>query len=369
MARDKVCPACGFENRRKADICELCQAPFAAGRGSQSPLMSPVVGENSPNAASTASPPAQRSDFMAEAAVNRRKSMLLMMVFFGLVAALGFGIGFSTGRTVDGGLLGLGIAAFVASLYMLLVYYRGGGMMMSVAGGREVTAGDPEFRQVYNIVEEMAIASGLPQPRVFVVMDAAPNAFATGRDPEHAAIAVTSGLVEKLNREELQGVIGHEMAHVASYDIRFMMLAAVLVGVVALLSDYFLRFGLFRRGRIEGRSGGGGQVAILIFVLTIVLAILAPLAARFLQMAVSRKRELLADARAVEFTRNPSGLAGALKKISEDGNPLLAANRATQHMYIVNPLKSFSRRAGGLFATHPPIEMRLALLQKMGASF
>jgi len=214
-------------------------------------------------------------------------------------------------------------------------------------------------------VEEMTIAAGLPQaPAVFVIEEDAPNAFATGRDPQHAAIAVTRGLMRIMNREELQGVVAHEMSHVRNYDIRFATLVGILVGLIALIADFFLRLGLFggfgrRRG---GDSGGGG--GIIMFGLAILLAIAAPLAAYMVQLAIARRREYLADASGMELTRNPLGLARALDKIAADPQPLLHANRATAHLFIANPLRK-TRQKTGAFDTHPPIRQRISLLLAM----
>jgi heat shock protein HtpX len=203
-------------------------------------------------------------------------------------------------------------------------------------------------------------------PRVHVINDSAPNAFATGRDPQHASIAITTGLLEKLTREELQGVIAHELSHVRNLDIRFSLIVGVLVGSIALLADFFLRFtfwgGSGRRSR--DRDGGGG-LQIVFLILAFVLAILAPIAARLVQLAVSRQREYLADASAVELTRNPYGLQGALAKIATDQEVLEVANRATQHLYFANPIKKFEARSSGLFSTHPPIIDRINRLRQL----
>src|SRR5919202_2005336 len=213
----------------------------------------------------------------------------------------------------------------------------------------------------------MTIAAGLPMPKVYIIDDTAPNAFATGRDPEHASVAVTSGLLEKLNRDELQGVIAHEMSHVGNFDIRYAMLVGILVGTTVLISDFFLRGLWFGGGRGGRRGGGGGNLQLIMVVIAIVLAILAPLFARLLQLSISRQREYLADATAVQLTRNPKGLADALQKISSDREVLEVANRATAHLYIVNPIKKFEKRAKGLFSTHPPIEERIQILRALQA--
>jgi heat shock protein HtpX len=204
-------------------------------------------------------------------------------------------------------------------------------------------------------------------PKVHVIDDSAPNAFATGRDPQHASIAITTGLLQKLDREELQGVIGHELSHVRNLDIRFTLLVGVLVGSIALLADFFLRwtwFGGARRSSRGSRDGAGGLQAIMLIV-AIALAILAPIAARLVQLAVSRQREYLADASAIELTRNPYGLERALAKISTDQEVLEVANRATQHLYFTNPIKKFEERSSNLTATHPPIIDRINRLREL----
>ncbi|MBA2373546.1 MAG: M48 family metallopeptidase, partial [Chloroflexi bacterium] len=219
--------------------------------------------------------------------------------------------------------------------------------------------------QLMNVVREMAIAANVPPPAVYVIDDSAPNAFATGRDPKHASIAITTGLLEKLDREELQGVIGHELSHVRNLDIRFSLIVGVMVGVIAILADFFLRFTFWgggRRGR--DREGGGGAQAI-VMVVAIVLAVLAPLIARFIQLAVSRQREYLADASAIDLTRNPYGLERALAKISGDPEVLEAANRGTQHMYFTNPIKKFEERSSNMFSTHPSIVDRINRLRQL----
>jgi heat shock protein HtpX len=222
----------------------------------------------------------------------------------------------------------------------------------------------------------MSLAAGIPMPKVYVIDDTAPNAFATGRDPQHASIAATTGLLEKMDREELQGVIGHEMSHVRNFDIRFALLVGVLVGSIALISDWFLRytfwFGGGRRSNSDNDRGGGGLAAIL-FIVALVLAVIAPIIGRIVQLAVSRRREELADVSSVDLTRNPVGLARALRTISDDPEVLEVANRATQHLYIVNPIKSFEQRSKSMWDTHPPIAERIHILERiagqMGVQF
>jgi heat shock protein HtpX len=215
----------------------------------------------------------------------------------------------------------------------------------------------------------MTIAGGLPMPKVYVINDTAPNAFATGRDPKHASMAVTTGLLEKMDREQLQGVIAHELSHIGNFDIRFALLVGVLVGSIALLADWFLRFSFWGGGRRSDSDRGGGGAAAILFILALVLAIVAPLIGRLVQLAVSRRREALADVSAVELTRNPLGLARALRTISEDKEVLEVANRATQHLYIVNPIKSFEERSKSMWDTHPPLGERIAVLRNLAGQF
>jgi heat shock protein HtpX len=218
-------------------------------------------------------------------------------------------------------------------------------------------------------VRELAIAADIPMPRVYLINDTAPNAFATGRDPKHASVAITTGLLEKLDREELQGVIGHELSHVRNLDIRFTLLVATLVGSIALLSDFFLRFTFWggvsgRRGRGSDSEGGGG-LQLVFLVIGLLMAIVAPIVAGFVQLAVSRQREYLADASSVQLTRDPYGLERALAKIATDKEALEVANRATQHLYFVNPIKKWEARSSGLFQTHPPIVDRINRLRAL----
>jgi heat shock protein HtpX len=293
---------------------------------------------------------------------NRRASWLLMGLVVALLATLGYVIGVAYWGGTSGGLGLLGVFGVVAIVWSLVGYYSGDKMVLTVSGAHRVTHDDEP--QLYNIVEEMTIAAGLPQaPAVYVIEENAPNAFATGRDPQHATIAVTRGLMRVLNREELQGVVAHEMSHVRNYDIRFATLVGVLVGLIALIADFFLRLGLFGGfGRRRGNDSSGAGT--IMFVVAILLAILAPLAAYMVQLAISRRREYLADASGVELTRNPLGLARALDRIAADPQPLLHANRATAHLFIANPLKK-TRQKSGAFDTHPPIGQRIAILLQM----
>jgi heat shock protein HtpX len=298
--------------------------------------------------------------FRDRIAVNRRNSLLLIAAFLAFVAVFGYIIGWAWIGDPRGAIFGLVLAFIVGTISGLATYYGGARMVLAASRAKEISHDDAPV--LFNVVEEMAIAAGLPMPKIYIIDDSAPNAFATGRDPEHASIAVTSGLLNKLDRDELQGVIAHEMSHVGNFDIRYAMLVGVLVGTTVLISDFFLRGLWFGGGR---RREGGGQAQAIMLIIGIVLAILAPLFARLLQLSISRQREYLADASAVQLTRNPKGLADALQKISGDREVLEAANRATAHLYIVNPIKKFEKRSRGLFSTHPPIEERIKILRQM----
>ncbi len=301
-------------------------------------------------------------------ASNRRKSALLLLVVAVVFAVFGAAAGFALNGTVEAALGALVIALVVSVVLSLGSYYGGDALVLATSGAKE--ADSARDAELLNVVRELSLASGIPMPRVYLIDDSAPNAFATGRDPKHASIAVTAGLLNKLDREELQGVIGHELAHVGNFDIRFALLVGVLVGSIALLADFFLHSmrwgGMGHRSR---RDEGGGGAQVIVMVLGLILAVLAPMFARLVQMAVSRQREYLADATSVALTRNPVGLERALAKIAGDSEVLEVANRATQHLYIVNPIKKFEDRARGLFSTHPPIGDRINRLRALrGAS-
>lgn len=287
---------------------------------------------------------------------NRRASLLLLGDVVAIWLILGYAIGYASAGTDSGGIGFLVIFGATAVLFGLLAYYRGPRTVLSMSGAREV--GHDEQPQLWNVVDELRIGAGLPMPRLFVIEDLSPNAFATGRDPRHASIAVTSGLLHRMTRSELQGVLAHELAHVRNYDVRYATLVAVLVGLVALTSDSFLRTMVFRGSRMARGAAG----AILIAV-ALVLALVAPISARLVQLAISRQREFLADASAVEITRDPLALVSALEKMDGDPRPTATANRATAHLYIMSPIKSYT--GNGLFDTHPPTEQRIAALLEM----
>ncbi len=296
-----------------------------------------------------------------EVAKNKRNSMLLVLAFLCITVAIGWVFSRATGNPVI-----LFIAVFASLLYTWVSYYNSDKMVLAVSGARQI---DKKIApELYRIVENLAITAGLPTPRIYIIDDIAPNAFATGRDPQHAVVCVTTGLLTKLTKTELEGVIAHELSHIGNYDIRIMSLIAVLVSVIALLSDFFLRWGFWFGGeRREGNDTGNGIFMIVAFV----LAIVAPIIGVLIQLAVSRKREFLADASGALLTRYPEGLARALDKIASDTEPLETANKATANMYIINPLrenitsKDARSFAAGLFSTHPPTTERIKRLKEM----
>jgi heat shock protein HtpX len=302
--------------------------------------------------------------FYAQISANRRNSFLMAAFVVVLLALLGAAIGYAVTGSTTGAIGVTGIAMLLGAGSGALTYFAGDALVLAVSQAREVD--ESQAPKLMNVVRELSIAANIPMPKVYVIDDTAPNAFATGRDPKHASVAITTGLLEKLDREELQGVIGHELSHVRNFDIRFSLVVAVMVGVIAILADFFLRFTFWGGGgRSRDRDGGGGGAQAIIFIVAIVLAILAPLISRFIQLAVSRQREYLADASAVELTRNPYGLERALAKISADKEVLEVANRGTQHLYFTNPIKKFEERSSNLMSTHPAIIDRINRLRQL----
>lgn len=307
--------------------------------------------------------------FFAQIAANRRGSWLLG-ISVGLLLAILAGV---IGYALAFGWAGVPAAIGLTIVLAVFAYFGGAGMILSASQAREIDpANAPEpYRQLVNVVEEMRLAAGLPMPRLYVINDTSPNAFATGRDPKHASLAVTSGLLEKLDREELQGVVGHEMSHIRNFDIRFMLLIGVMVGAIAIIADSFLRMSRWGGGgrRSSNDRGGSGLILLVVWLFAITLSLITPFVARLVLLAASRRRESLADVSSVELTRNPMGLAHALRKIADDPEVLEVANRGTQHLYIVNPIKTFEERSSSMFDTHPPIAERIRLLESMaGAS-
>ncbi len=330
-----VCQRCGYYNKNSKKVCVLCKTPLDGESSSTIPM---------------------KYSFYEVQASNRRNSVILMVFLFIILIVLGYFIG----EYFEFGIFGIIIAFMVSIISGLAAYYGGKNIVMAMSGAKKVNREDE--RELVNVVEEMSIASGLPVPEIYIIETDAMNAFATGRSPEHSAVAITSGLMNKLNREELTGVIAHEMSHIKHLDIRFAMLTGVLVGSIVMISDFTLRF-FFFGGKKSRKSKKGGNGLILIIVL--VLAIISPILAKLIQMSISRKRELLADAGAAELTRNPESLANALEKMSVSTVKLETASRATQHMYIVNPLKRVSAKSHSLFDTHPPLESRIRILRSM----
>lgn len=287
----------------------------------------------------------------SDIAANKRKTVIIMMIFLAFAALiiwlLDKYLGGSTG-VFYGGLVGAGI-------YAIITYFAGSRMALAVNRAQEIQKADNP--RLWRIVENLAITDGLPTPRVFIMNDPAPNAFATGRDPKHSAVCVTSGLLSVMDDQELQGVIAHEMSHVKNYDIRVSMIAFALTAIISLVADIILRLTWFGGGDREENN----QVFL---ILGIVAAILAPFVATLIQLAVSRQREYLADASGVLATRYPEGLASALQKIKKTGSVARVQNTATAHLFFVNPLKAHS--LAGLFSTHPPIDDRIKRLRDMG---
>jgi heat shock protein HtpX len=292
---------------------------------------------------------------------NTRRSILLIAGFVLVVLAMGWFFGY----LFDGGFIGVPIAAVVATLMTWLSYRSGDKIVLAVSRAREVTH-DQEPR-LHNIVDGLCIAAGIPKPKVYVVEDAAPNAFATGRDPAHASIAVTRGLLDKMNRVELEGVVGHELAHVKNRDTLVMAVAATLLGIVVLVSDWTLRAMFWGGGRRRGRDGGGGGAAVFVLV-GLALAILMPIIAQVIRATISRQRESLADVSGVQYTRYPPGLISALEKLRDDRTVVRSASRATAALWIESPLQreqGFFGWLNRLFDTHPPLDERIKILKEI----
>lgn len=298
---------------------------------------------------------------------NQRKSLFVIVGFTTFVALAVYILtqAFSVYLGYQAGMLGIvGIALVFSGLTSFISYYYSDRIVLGISGAKE--AGRDEHFDFYTAAENLSLAANIPTPKLYVINDSAPNAFATGRDPEHAVVCTTTGLLAKLNRTELEGVIAHELTHITNYDTRLMTLVTVMVGVVALLGDMFLRMQWFG-GRRDRDSDSGGAVFLLLGIL---FAIFAPIVATLIKLAISRRREYMADAGAVSLTRQPSGLISALQKISGDKEALEAANKATAHLYIINPFqgkadKRAVSKMASLFNTHPPVEQRIHELKKM----
>lgn len=286
---------------------------------------------------------------------NKRRSLAVVMAFLIFIV----GIAWIFAKTLQFGPEMLVVAFTFACLASFAGYWWGDKIVLATLGARPADR-NREFN-FYTVAENLSIASQLPKPALFVIDDPSPNAFATGRDPEHAVVCATTGLLAKLDRTELEGVVAHELSHIKGYDTRLMTVVGVLVGMVILASDWFARGTFYGRGKREGRRQD--QLQGLLFIFGLLVIILSPIIARLIQLAISRRREFLADAQAVMITRFPEGLAKALEKISKAPQPLRRASGATAHLFIVNPFKG--RRALGLFSTHPPVEERITALRAM----
>jgi len=289
---------------------------------------------------------------------NKRKSVLIIVIFVVFIAAVAWILAEALGY----GLSYVGIALIFSGLISFISYYNSHKIILAISKARPATR--KQNFKFYTVTENLCLATHLPKPKLYVIDDTATNAFATGRDPQHAVVCVTTGLLQKLDRTELEGVIAHELSHIKNYDIRLMSLVTVLVGLVTLLADFFLRTSYFG-GK---RNKKAGQAQMVVFAIGIVLALLSPLIANLIKLAISRRREFLADASAVKITRFPLGLARALEKISKDKEPLEVANKATAHLYISNPLKNHHDSIGwfaGFFNTHPPAKERIKVLKSM----
>jgi heat shock protein HtpX len=302
---------------------------------------------------------------------NQIRSAILVILMGILLLAIGYFLGL---YFLDSPIFGLVIALIVWGIMNLVAFFQGDSIILSMSGAKKI--GPQDHPRLYNVVEEMKIASGLEKmPDIYIIDDPALNAFATGRDPQHASLAITSGLLDKLSRDELQGVVGHEMAHIKNRDIRLMLFASVLLGSIVILAWYASRIlfysGMSGGGRRKSSSGGGGGGAqIIILIVGLVLMILAPIIAQIIYFAISRKREYLSDASSALYTRYPEGLASALEKLQTNSTQVKNANKATAPMYISNPFYKKGMAVNDLFATHPPLEDRIHILRAMsGASY
>lgn len=294
-------------------------------------------------------------------AQNKQRSTLIIILFIAFISGASYimaeGMGYSLGM--------VGWALVISGIFSFFSYWYSDKIILGISGARE--ANRDEFFDFYTVAENLAMSQRLPKPKLYVIEDTAMNAFATGRDPEHAVICATTGLLARLDRSEVEAVIAHELSHISNYDIRLMSIVTILVGLVALLSDWFLRMTWWGGGR-KRDNDNNSQIQMIMFVVGLVLAILSPLIAQLIQLAISRRRELLADTSGIGITKNPAGLISALEKIGQDTEPLEAANKATAHLYISNPLKNTHGGVGmfaKMFRTHPPLAERISALKQL----
>jgi len=298
-----------------------------------------------------------RTDFYKEIASNKRKSWLLVLLVIAILGAIVYAMSYMYGYGM------LAIGGLFIIFYSLTTYYWGDKIVLSYTGAKPVDENNPKELQFKDMVENLAFAARLPvAPKAYIIQNEDLNAFATGRDPQHASIAITTGLLTKLTRDELEGVVAHETSHVVNYDVRFATIVAVMVGLVAILSDLMLRMTIYGGKGNNDRRGGGGTIGIVIIVLGLLLAIFAPFIVRAVQAAVSRKREFLADASGAYITRYPEGLARALEKIKSNNNNRLKVNEAVSHLFFADPMTT---SLDAVFATHPPIDERIKILRAM----
>jgi heat shock protein HtpX len=360
-AHDRQCPECNALNRPHAKTCIQCGVPLVKNWQDSRRLRNKVL---------------RRTDFMAAARANQKATRRLVSLLLVILCLLGYLIGWSlqlAGGDFQGEIdsvwflsrwgVWCAVTLFVVgSVWSWIAFRAGDRIILRLAGAQQVTAADEPV--LHNVVEEMAIAAGITRPGLYVIETEALNAFATGMSPARSAIGVTRGLLESLNREELQGVIGHEMGHIVNWDIRYATAVGVIVGLIALVSDGALRSLYFSgRSRSSGKAGSG---AVFVMLALVAFAALAPVFAFLVQMAVSRQREFLADATSVRLTRHPEGLISALEKLAASAEPFKGANRATQHMFIVNPFRNFREKSSRLYATHPPVSLRINRLRNLG---
>jgi heat shock protein HtpX len=294
---------------------------------------------------------------------NKRKTVLLIFLFVLLLSLVGLAVNYF----LRGGVIGIIVVAIIVGISSFVSYFNSDKVALRMA--HAVPADPVKYARYHNLVEGLCIASGLPKPRLYIVDDPAPNAFSTGRNPKHAAVAVTTGLLEKMNRVELEGVLAHELSHIRNYDVLVMTLAVTMVGIIALLSDFFLRIMFWTGGRGERDNENNNPLGIVFAILGFVLLIFAPIIATLMQFAVSRKREYLADASGVQLTRYPPGLISALEKLKDDHTSTHFASKATAHLWIEEPLDKESNKGQNkwnhLFDTHPPIDDRIHALEQM----